>query len=93
VARDTLAGTRKSTWEGWIRIMSTRIPEFSHSQGEELVRLYVQIRKDLEFKLLKLIYDAKINPTKREKLTRKKKVSKRTIVEEALEEYFERRGI
>lgn len=68
-------------------------PKAAKRPKEELVRLYVQLRKDLELKMLKLIYDMKVDPAKKAKLTRKEKVSKRTIVEEALEEYFEKREI
>ena len=64
-----------------------------NAKKEELVRLHVQLRKDLELKILSLIYHTKIDPAKKEKLTKKEKVTKRTIVEEALEEYFDKRGI
>ena len=73
--------------------MRERIRGSSVAQGEELARLYVQIRKDLERKILTLIYEVKTDPSKRRKLTAKAKVSKRTIVEEALEEYFAKRDM
>ncbi|MBW1979833.1 MAG: hypothetical protein JRJ12_01315 [Deltaproteobacteria bacterium] len=65
----------------------------SSKQGQELVRLYVQIRQDLEFRMLKLIYQVKTDPRKKQNLTGKGRVTKRTIVEKALEEYFAKRGI
>ena len=73
--------------------MRERIRESSAAQGEELARLYVQIRKDLERKILTLIYEVKTDPSKKRKLTAKARVSKRTIVEEALEEYFAKRDM
>ena len=73
--------------------MRERIRGSSVAQGEELARLYVQIRKDLERKILTLIYEVKTDPSKKRKLTAKAKVSKRTIVEEALEEYFAKRDM
>jgi hypothetical protein len=71
----------------------THIDKSNDKPSEQLVRLYVQVSKDLELKMLKLIYDVKCDPTKKKLLTKKGRVTKRTIVEEALEEYFERRSM
>jgi|GEM_PF-6749317 len=54
-------------------------------EKEELERLHCQIRADLMRKIDTVIYESKMSPEV-------KNLTKRTIIEEALEEYFKKRS-
>jgi hypothetical protein len=57
-------------------------------EPEAVERIHVQIRKDLADKLIEMVY-----ARKREGKLAKRKASQRKIIEQALEEYFAKRGI
>jgi hypothetical protein len=57
-------------------------------EPEAVERIHVQIRKELADKLLEMVY-----ARKREGKLAKRKASQRQIIEQALEEYFAKRGI
>lgn len=58
------------------------------SQSETLTRLHVHIREDLADKLLETVFRRK-----RERQRKQKDATQRVIIEEALEEYFIKRGM
>ena len=58
------------------------------NEPETLERIHVQIRKDLADKLIEMVY-----ARKREKNLKRRDATQRHIIEQALEEYFEKEGI
>jgi hypothetical protein len=74
------AKTQESTEE-------KKLSSIKNSVSETVERIHVQIRKELADKLIETVY-----ARKREGKCKKKDATQRQIIEQALEEYFEREG-
>ena len=66
----------------------TKYPATKNFEPESVERIHVQIRKDLADKLIEMVY-----AQKREGKLAKRKASQRHVIEQALEDYFEKTGI
>ena len=93
--RDEIAKIRKNTLAHKQQYVNTQNlaeknePSLSRdTESETVERIHVQIRKELADKLLELVY-----ARKREGKLKKSNATQRHIIEQALEEYFEKEGI
>jgi hypothetical protein len=77
-----------STNEHFLKVTNFQMHKTPKEQKHKLCRLHIQIRQDLVDKLLDMVFKRKRNPD-----VRMREASQRVIIEEALDYYFNSKGM